>query len=292
MTFRTPLRYPGGKAKLSGYIKEIIKLNSLTGKNYIEPFAGGAGVALELLFSGMIDKIYLNDINLSIFSFWRSVLEKNELLCEMISETPVTMKEWEKQQSIQKEPDKKDYLRLGFSTFFLNRTNRSGIIKAGVIGGKSQSGLWKLDARYNKSDLIKRIKNIGQFSSNINISRQDAGEYINSLSNNIKSDSFLYLDPPYYVKGKGLYEDHFQDNDHKELYKKLLKAKYPYWIVSYDNADFIVKLYKKYRSILYNLNYSAQNKTIGKEVMFFSNNMAIPVFNLKHTPVKASKILN
>ena len=291
MTYRTPLRYPGGKARLSGYIKNIIKLNKLTGKNYIEPFAGGAGVALELLFSNVVDKIYLNDINIAVYSFWRSVLEKNDLFCEMINDTPINIEEWEKQQEIQKKDNKKDYLKLGFSTFFLNRTNRSGIIKAGVIGGKSQSGIWKLDARFNKVDLIKRIKNIGQLSSKINLNRQDAGEFINSLSKNIRQESLLYLDPPYYVKGKGLYEHHFQDEDHIELYKKLLNAEYPYWLVSYDSADFIIRLYKEYRSILYNLNYSAQNRTIGKEVMFFSNSVIIPNFTMNKS-IKKHRLPN
>lgn len=34
----TPLRYPGGKAKLSEYVKEIIRANKLYDGEYVEPY--------------------------------------------------------------------------------------------------------------------------------------------------------------------------------------------------------------------------------------------------------------
>ncbi|MFA5597389.1 MAG: DNA adenine methylase [Pusillimonas sp.] len=276
MTYRTPLRYPGGKARISSFIKELIRENSLTGKSYIEPFAGGAGVALELLFSGCVGRIYLNDYNLSIYSFWRAVLEKNDKFCERIAEVPVNIDEWQKQKDIQKSASSAHFFDLGFSTFFLNRTNRSGIILAGVIGGKEQAGKWKMDARYNKENLIKRIKSIGLFSSKISISNEDAKVYLKNIARKQKSNSLLYLDPPYYVKGEGLYEHHFKDADHKELFEEITKKAYPYWMVSYDNEPFIKKLYDGYNEIVYSLSYSAASPTTGKEIVFFSKNLVIP----------------
>ncbi len=160
MIYYSPLRYPGGKGRLSAYFKQIYKANSLCGGAYVEPYAGGAAVALSLLIDGYASKVIINDIDLSIYSFWHSVINKTEELCRLIRDTQVDVKTWERQRRIHKERGQHNLLELGFSTFFLNRSNRSGILDAGIIGGKSQSGKWKIDARFNKNELIKRIQRI------------------------------------------------------------------------------------------------------------------------------------
>ena len=73
------------------------------------------------------------------------------------------MKEWEKQKRIY-ENTRSEFL-LGFATFFLNRTNYSGVITGGPIGGFEQKGQWKIDARFNKKSLIDRIERISYFKS-------------------------------------------------------------------------------------------------------------------------------
>ncbi|MGL9637387.1 DNA adenine methylase, partial [Escherichia coli] len=167
MRFNTPLRYPGGKAKLTNFVEELLRLNRFTSIHYAEPYAGGAGLALNLLMKGSAEVIHLNDINNAVYSFWYSVLNHCDELCSLIEDTGVTIDEWHRQKDIMSKQLDVTTLELGFSTFFLNRTNRSGILKGGVIGGKKQDGNWKLDARYNKKDLMDRIQKINKKSDSI-----------------------------------------------------------------------------------------------------------------------------
>lgn len=275
MPFLSPLRYPGGKGKLANFMKLVFRENNLLDVPYIEPYAGGAAIALALLFDEFASHIYINDLNRSIYSFWYSVLYETDALCRLIQDTPVTMMEWENQQAIQQHADQVTILELGFSTFFLNRTNRSGIITGGVIGGKSQKGPYKLDARFNRDCLESRIQRIARFRDRINIYNMDAAQLINNVLPDISHNALVYLDPPYYVKGQGLYENYYDHKDHLEIAQ--LVAKIPqHWIVSYDNAPQIQSMYNIHRQITYNLNYSAGDRYSGAEVMFFSHKLVIP----------------
>lgn len=276
MKFSTPLRYPGGKGKLTEFIKLLFLNNNIIGGEYIEPYAGGSGIALNLLMDGYASTIHLNDLNPSVYAFWHSVVNEPDLFCKMIFDTPITMDEWYKQKNIQNNQTEHTKLELGFSTFFLNRTNRSGILLAGVIGGKEQKGKWKIDARFNKDDLINRIEKIALNQNKIKIYNLDAAKLITETLPAISQNSLIYLDPPYYVKGKGLYENHYLHEDHvaiAKLVKNNIKHK---WVVSYDYTPEIIKMYKECNSINYGINYSAQNRYSGAEVMFFSKDLIIP----------------
>lgn len=276
-TYFSPLRYPGGKAKLTGYIDQIMKINGLSGSCYAEPYAGGAGIALALLLSRRVKQIYINDLNPSVHAFWYSVLHQPEELCQLIHDTSVNMEQWYKQQDIQTNQDKASSLELGFSTFFLNRTNRSGIIhNSGVIGGKEQAGKWKIDARYNKDALIKRIEKIAGFSTKISLTNLDAIDFINDILLNIPKQALVYFDPPYYVKGQGLYQNHYIHEDHKEISDLIKNKVKQHWVVSYDNAPEVKKLYSTHRQLEFSLNYSAKNYYKGTEVMVFKNGMQTP----------------
>ncbi|WP_195619489.1 DNA adenine methylase [Citrobacter farmeri] len=276
MRFNTPLRYPGGKGKLSNFMLNVIEVNNLSPIHYAEPYAGGAGLALKLLDLNVAERIFLNDINLSVYAFWHSVLNNADTLCSMIYNTPVTMDEWYKQKEIINSTKNYDLLTIGFSTFFLNRTNRSGILKGGVIGGKNQDGEWKLDARYNKNDLISRIKNIHAEKNRIELFNLDAIEFINNVVTKLPKNSLTYLDPPYYVKGKGLYINHYGHQDHVDVAKVVQSEIKTPWIVSYDNTPEIRDMYKT-QSLMYGINYSAQDRYKGSEAMFFSELLKIPV---------------
>lgn len=276
MKYYTPLRYPGGKGKLAYYIKEIIKENNFYDKNYIEPFAGGAGVALELLLEEYVRTIHINDVDIAIYSFWYSVLYETDNFCKMINDTKVDIDEWYKQKSILNNGVEFSNLELGFATFFLNRTNRSGILKAGVIGGYSQNGRWKLDARYNKKDLLNRIEKIANQKDRIKLTKLDSAKLISSLPSEDCRKSFMYLDPPYYVKGQGLYRNFYMHQDHIDIKNALLASDLKNWIVSYDAVEQIEEIYRDFRSLIYSLQYSAQNKKEGNEIMIFSPNIRIP----------------
>lgn len=271
MRFNTPLRYPGGKGKLSNFMLNVIEENNLSPIHYAEPYAGGAGLALKLLDLNIAERIILNDINVSVYAFWHSVLNNADTLCSMIYDTPVTMDEWYKQKEIINNTNSYDLLTIGFSTFFLNRTNRSGILKGGVIGGKNQDGEWKLDARYNKNDLISRIRIIHAEKDRIELFNLDAIEFINNIITELPENSITYLDPPYYVKGKGLYINHYNHEDHVNVAKVVQSDIKTPWIVSYDNTPEIRDMYKKTQSLMYGINYSAQDRYKGSEAMFFSD---------------------
>lgn len=275
--YYTPLRYPGGKGKLAEFVKAIIRENGLTDGDYAEPYAGGSAVAMELLLHDYVSRIHINDLNSSIYAFWHSVLNETDALCALIEQTPVNMDVWYQQKAIQSNLDRHSLLEVGFSTFFLNRCNRSGIIKAGVIGGKGQTGKWKLDARFNKSDLIKRIAAIARHKRRISLYNLDAAELITRVLPGLPEKTLVYLDPPYYVKGEGLYDSYYFHDDHALIARlvgsKITKQR---WIVSYDDAPQIAEMYAAYRSMTYRLSYSAQERVKGGEIIFFSDNLFIP----------------
>lgn len=274
--FVSPLRYPGGKLKVVDYIKQVFDANDLCDGHYIEPYAGGASVALALLQSEYAHTIHINDIDRSIYAFWHSVLYETDDLCRLITDTPVNMDEWERQKEVQKRKDNKEtsLLELGFSTFFLNRTNRSGILRAGVIGGKDQTGNYKIDARYNKADLIERIESIADYAERITLTNKDAVKLVSSFKSP-DSKSLIYLDPPYYIKGRDLYLNYYNDDDHRKI-ARAISAYSGKWLISYDAVNFLKDLYKDYRQCEYYLNYSVGNPSKGKEIMVYSNDLVVP----------------
>ena len=274
--FNSPLRYPGGKGKLSSYIELIIEQNLLSDGHYVEPYAGGASVALSLLYSEHVRSIHINDYDPRIYAFWDSIINETDSFCKKIEKTKISITNWKRQKHIQNNLEKFSNFEIGFSTFFLNRTNRSGILKAGVIGGLSQLGNWKIDARFNKDDLIKRIERIARYKSRIHIYNLDAIELLNKIKKTIPKKSLIYFDPPYYKKGKDLYINFYEHKDHLEIAKVISKLKNQNWIVSYDNNLEISKMYDKFYQRTYNLNYHAASPSIGTEVMIFSEDLIIP----------------
>lgn len=280
--FVSPLRYPGGKLKVVDYVKRLFEANDLLDGTYIEPYAGGASVALTLLFSEYASRIRINDIDRSIFAFWHSVLNETEALCRMITDTPVNMDVWQVQREVQARKQDAELLELGFSTFFLNRTNRSGILSGGVIGGKEQTGNFLIDARYNKKNLIERIESVAEYADRIELTSMDAVELIKSIRRPAEK-SFCYLDPPYYVKGRDLYLNHYNDDDHRDIAKAIKKYKGK-WIISYDAVPFISELYKGFRQKEYYLSYSAGNPSKGKEIIVYSDGLVVPDIDVVKSP--------
>ncbi len=271
----SPLRYPGGKAKLFPFFSQLINSNSLFGCHYCEPYAGGAGLALKLLVDGFVDSAAINDIDCGIFSFWKSVFHTPDELCSRIERLPITIEEWKRQKRIWSRNDVSKPLELGLATYFLNRTNRSGIISgAGPIGGFDQCGKWKIDARFNKTNLISNILSISKLSNKITITNLDALVFIKENLNRKKT--LIYLDPPYYEKGQKLYTNFYNHNDHLVIASSLKRVPSSNWVVSYDQAPEIRDAYSDFRCIEYNLNYSAATKTVGSEYIFLSDTLELP----------------
>jgi len=272
--FYSPLRYPGGKNRLSKFIASICKTNKVNG-HYIEPYAGGASVALFLLFHNYVNEITINDYDRSIYSFWHSVLNDTDKFCDKIKNVKVDLNNWERQKKIQRSKNReKNLLKLGFSTLFLNRTNYSGIIDGGVIGGQKQKSKYKIDCRFNKEELIYRVQLIASYKKYIHIRNLDALKLVKNIKHN--KDAIFYFDPPYFLKGPSLYLNHYNDEDHKKVSQEIQKIKNARWIVSYDNTFEIKKLYQKCAKKEYTLFHSAHSNRIGKEILIFSNNLVLP----------------
>ena len=275
MPYYSPLRYPGGKRRLSNYMKLVLQENSLLGAHYVEPYAGGCAVSLALLFEGYASRIHINDLSRPVYAFWHAVLYETEPLCSRIRQTPVTVDEWHHQRAIQEHASEVSLLDLGFSTFFMNRTNRSGIITGGMIGGKNQRGSYKLDARYNVEDLIDRIERVASHRSQIGVYDQDASLFITYVLPTLPHNALVFLDPPYYSKGKDLYENEYDYEDHKRV-ADLVRGMDQPWVLTYENMPEIERLYEGYRSIEYYLSYSAAGRYRGSELMFFCDKLTVP----------------
>lgn len=267
---RSPLRYPGGKACIFKFMTKLLEENDLVGTDYAEPYAGGAGLALKLMMEEYVGDIYINDLDPSIYAFWNAILTRPDDFCKWVEEVPVTVEQWLYYKRIQTSYKTVDSFELAKSTFFLNRTNVSGVITGGIIGGLKQEGKYKIDVRFNKKDLINRIKDISKFSKRIHLYNMDGVDFVKELER-MRKNIFIYLDPPYYTKGSDLYMNAFRDKDHQLLASKVKKLKKK-WVISYDNQDFIVQLYKDEPKVLYQLSQCTSNR-IGDEVVIFDKRL-------------------
>lgn len=273
---KSPLRYPGGKAILTPLVANVIKQNNLFDGGYAEPYCGGAAIGLELLTGELVKRVYLNDADYRIYAFWSSMLNNTDDFIHLIKDTPLSIDEWRHQKDIIINYNDNDLLSVGFATFYLNRTNRSGILNAGPIGGYSQSGKWNLSARYNKNELINRILFLSNYSNRIKLSNYDALVFLDKLENNRSYNNKLlvYLDPPYYSMGSKLYLNYYTSKDHKQL-AEYIGLSTLNWMLSYDNVKEIRDLYHDFPMLKMNLMYHAQTVKRGSELIVFNQKLNI-----------------
>jgi DNA adenine methylase len=250
-TTLTPLRYPGGKTKYANLLVDIIAVNNLDNCTFVEVFAGGAGAAISLFLKGHVKSLFLNDLDVAIYSFWKSVKECPVGLVKLIRSTRVSMAEWRRQKAIHDSKDTSDMLALGFSTFYLNRCNHSGILGARPIGGMKQNGAYRISDRYNKATSIAKIEAIAKYSDALEVFNLDGVRFLKLLKRqHRRRKCLIYFDPPYYQKGPALYLNHFRHDDHKSLRDGILECPFP-WVLSYDNHESIVDLYRDHDCSLY-----------------------------------------
>lgn len=273
--FYSPLRYPGGKGKLEPFMEILIQQTGHIGGTYIEPFAGGAGIALELLEKNVVNDIVINDLDKGIYSFWKAILTETDRFIENIRDIPLNIEEWNRQRLILNDNHRYSY-ELGFATFYLNRTNRSGIIKGGVIGGAEQSGTWKLDARFNKEALIERIEKIAKQKNHIHIYNKDVSSFVQNYLPKYEQNAFVYFDPPYFGKGKQLYMNFFSYEDHVRIEKMINDKVNCDWVITYDDVQEIADIYQKHILRRIDLNYSAAVKRKASEIIIFKQSDMIP----------------
>lgn len=268
--FPSPLRYPGGKSRIFPFVSKLFYENDMIGFSYAEPYAGGSGLALKLLFDEYVDKIYLNDLDEAIYAFWKGVIDHTDELCAWIMAVNVTIQNWRHYKKIYSNPTDFPQLELAKAAFFLNRTNVSGVIKGGMIGGLAQQSKYNIDARFYRSKSVAKIQRISAMKHRIRLSNLDGISFIDRL-NKRKEKIFIYLDPPYYQKAAELYMNHYISKDHRRLsrYVQRLQKK---WMVSYDDHDFILNLYSENKKLRHSLARGASNQT-GNEILIFSESV-------------------
>ncbi len=274
--FYSPLRYPGGKGKLTEFMRYMIEQLGHGGGIYIEPFAGGAGIAIELLLRGVVSRIVINDYDKGIWSFWNAILTETDRFLAELAVVPITVEEWDRQRDICIKQNNKYSFELGFATFYMNRTNRSGIIKGGIIGGMNQTGSWKMDARFNREELIRRIENIAKRKLDIKLYNKDINSFITRYIPLYEENALVYFDPPYFKKGKQLYMNYFRFEDHVRIESAIRRYVKCDWIITYDETPEIEDIYKDYSKCLYDLNYSVSSKCKASELMIFKDGIRVP----------------
>jgi DNA adenine methylase len=268
----SPLRYPGGKAALAGFFADIITRLGIRSPTYVEPYAGGAGAGIVLLQRDLVKKLVINDVDPAVYCFWKSVTEQPSEFADKVVDASLTVEEWRRQQAIYRQADESDPLALGFAFFYLNRTNRSGILNAGPIGGVRQTGNYKIDARYNRDQLAKRITRIGAMSDRITVSSVDGMAVIRQHLR--RKTSFIYIDPPYVDMGGSLYLNAFTHRDHADLGRLLDDGRDGNWVLTYDPSDFIRRIYRSHDVRDYQLSYSAHRAGKAQELLIPSHTVA------------------
>ncbi|MBL7952243.1 MAG: DNA adenine methylase [Flavobacteriales bacterium] len=276
--YLSPLRYPGGKAVLYPFLRDLVDLNCGNSPVYCEPYAGGAGGALELLLNGHVDEIKLNDRDYHIFAFWNILLNDTAWLIDQIEVVKVNLREWEKQRSVYDNFRRHSRREVAFSTFFLNRCNRGGILpNAGPIGGKDQKGAYPIDARFNRDGLVERILKVAEYREQIRFVNEDAYDFITTCFKLYRNSRLLmYVDPPYYKQGAGLYLNSYKHLDHENIAGLLKSKRQRNWFLSYDNEKPILELYQGVNKLYFDLQYSLQRVAVAKEIMVFSDALVVP----------------
>lgn len=278
----SPLRYPGGKARLATYISGVIEENYLTGCTFYEPFAGGASVSLELLRLGFIGEAVLVEKDPLIYAFWWCVIHIPEQLCAAVEACPVTLETWYELQPTRRVADPNNggfsLLQLGVAGLFFNRTNFSGIIGAGPIGGEKQKSAYKIDCRFNKDKIVRQILAAAKFRDRLQVHWGDAIEFMRHNAETLTTGfAFVYVDPPYYLQGKKLYRHHYLDDDHSSLAAHLGNQGYP-WLLSYDDHPRIRELYASNRVQPIYLDYNVRSSRIARELVISNLVIPIPVY--------------
>ncbi|MEX2149009.1 MAG: DNA adenine methylase [Steroidobacteraceae bacterium] len=274
MRYYAPLRYPGGKASLGQYMRQVFVDNGILDGVYVEPYAGGAAIGMELLMTGYAKEVWLNDIDPAVHAFWQAALNHSTELIERVRSVPLTIREWRRQRSIYLARTESATVDLGFSALYLNRTNRSGILNGGVIGGLKQRGKWLIDARFNRTTIEERLRRVAQYRHRIRVTCSDAEQFLRDLT--LPKRALIYIDPPYYQNGQRLYRNSYQPPDHARVASYVQRRLRHRWIVSYDDAPAVAELYAKRRQLRYSLQYSAQEKKKGGELLVFSDGLRLP----------------
>lgn len=277
MAFHSPLRYPGGKGRLTAWMSELLLHNEISGGWYVEPYAGGAGMAINLLIAEQVNRILINDIDPAIHAFWCATMDHCEEMVDRLMSVPLTIEERDRQMAVYRRGTSAHRVDLGFAALYLNRTSVSGSLTGGVIGGRSQKGRYKIDARFNRKTLACRLRSIAERPNRIGIYNMDALDFIRNVRRKLPDNTLIYLDPPYFHKGAALYRNAYDPSDHQQVARVVKRLEHA-WVLTYDDCREIRDLYAWASCTEFSLWYSATRRSARRqgEVMFWSRNLTLP----------------
>jgi DNA adenine methylase len=226
---RSPFRYPGGKTWLIPTVRQWLKQNT---KNslLIEPFAGGGIVSLTAAFEKLADHITMVEMDEEIAAVWQIILnDKNKWLADKIFYFDFTP------ENIKKELDKPNKILqdIAFCTILKNRVFHGGILAKGsgmIKNGENGKGI---SSRWYPKTLHDRIRAIEFVKDKIDFITGDAFEIIEQYMN--MEDVLFFIDPPYTIAGKRLYN--YFEIDHKQLFRLVAKLRGKFMLTYDDTAE-------------------------------------------------------
>jgi DNA adenine methylase len=262
----------------------FLEANLLSGVEFYEPFAGSAGVGLNLLQQGFVSRLALIELDPLMGAFWIAATQYNDDLRRLIENCTVDLETWKKMRRLSErfknvstslsEPRK--IVAAGFAALFLNRTSFSGLLNSGPIGGFSQSSAYGLGCRFNKRRLDEQLENIGRVASRISIVHGCGLAFMRDRRRNFeRSHNFFYVDPPYFSQGRRLYRSWFSSEQHRELASILSGSRFP-WLLSYDRCEQTEELYRENNIAHVRFMYSAKVRRPEKEIMIASDDLVYP----------------
>lgn len=247
-TITSPLRYPGSKRRLAKYIDEMIHANNLQPDLFVEVFAGGASVSLQLLANKTVQQIGLIEKDPLVAAFWKVVFSKNDVnwLISQIEEIEITLEKWQAFKNTV--PD--DQRMRALACLYLNRTSFSGILapSSGPLGGYEQQSDYPIDCRFPRETLIKRIQQANALRDKVAFVWQvDWAAGLKRIAQKqqvgkLPLDALFYFDPPFFAKAEKLYSYYFTNGDHTKLRDAIVSLNQN-WVLSYDYCDRVEELY-------------------------------------------------
>lgn len=244
----SPLRYPGAKRQLTPVIENMIRANVPPPRLFVEPFCGGATTALHMAGRGIVDHVILADADPLVAAFWYVAAFDTSWLIGAMHAEPVTLDRWDWWRLAEPRSRRDKAMKC----LFLNRTTFSGILhgRAGPIGGRAQASPYKIDCRFGKAGLERRLKAVGDLAATgriLDVWNLDWRETFQRLMQEYAHLSLdelaVYLDPPYVEKAPYLYEWSFESDQHEALARELAQATNFRWLLSYDDNETIRTLY-------------------------------------------------
>lgn len=259
---------------MTDFAQETLRLNGARGGTWVEPFAGGGGLALSLLGRGAVGRVVLNDTDDGVRSFWEAVLNEPDRVARDVATVPLTVAEWDRWRAV-RERGGTGY-EAGFAAFYLNRTNRGGVIDgAGVIGGRAQRGAYGMACRFPRAALVQKVRAIAAVRDRVEVRGEDGVAVIVRAAEDDPRGTFLFVDPPYWHKGPNLYGPPFGPHDHARLASALKAVRGP-WIATYDRCEPVSALYRDRR--VYEMEGALPPGSVPRdaEVVVVSKGMAVP----------------